>query len=473
MKAKRFSHWPVKAGLFGCDLLALALAYFSSYHLRFWSPLFDTFKYVPIGYYLLAWPVVAAVFIACFSLLGLYETRKLATRLEIFLDCFKVATLGTLLVLPLTFWIRGFTFSRWVVILNWLLLIFFAPLFRWLYRRAIEDLRRRGRDAAPLLIVGSEESANGIAKAVASHPELGYRIEGRLCDTGQGDAPGPFAPLLGEVKDLVDVLHRHGIEAVAVADSGIDPRQEFLILQPCLAEGVRILVAPSLYDFALSVRGLRVVDQSIWYALESTMADRWYNFVKRALDVGVSLAVLIPLGLLFPVIALLIRLESRGPAIFKQQRTGTNGKPFTMYKFRSMVPEAEKILPEIVDLNRIERPAFKLENDPRVTRIGSFLRRYSIDELPQFYNVLRGDMSLVGPRPEELWIARKYAGKERARLQIKPGITGFQQIHCRGTEDFDDRLRHDLYYLNNRSFFLDLSILLETIGVVLTKKGRH
>ena len=138
-----------------------------------------------------------------------------------------------------------------------------------------------------------------------------------------------------------------------------------------------------------------------------------------------------------------------------------------------MVPEAESILPDIVDVSQLQRPAFKMENDPRVTRIGRYLRRFSLDELPQFFNVLKGEMSLVGPRPEELWIAKKYDARERARLQIKPGITGFQQIRWRGREDFDDRLRHDLYYLNNQSLLLDLSIMLETLWVVIKGKGRH
>jgi len=279
--------------------------------------------------------------------------------------------------------------------------------------------------------------------------------------------------MLGELRQLVPVIHKYSVEEVVLADEALDAMQEFLILQPCRAEGVKIQVVPALYDFALSVRGLRVIDNLFWYSLEPTVSQRWYAFMKRGVDLALSALVLTLTAPLFPLIVLIIRLESPGPALFSQRRTGTNGKPFTMYKFRSMVRNAQEMLSKIVDLERIERPAFKLQNDPRVTRFGAFLRRFSVDELPQFYNVLRGDMSLVGPRPEELWIAEKYTEKERARLQIKPGITGFQQIRCRGTDDFDDRLRHDLYYINNRSLSLDLSILLETLWVVIQGKGRH
>jgi len=513
MPGRNSSHWPVRAGLAAVDLLALATSYFTAYYLRFWSSLYSTFKYVPMDYYLYAFPVVVAVFLAGFSLLGLYENRKPYSKLSIFLDSFKGVAVGTLLVLPLSFWFRSFSYSRWVVILNGALLLFLDPLLRSLYQRVVEDLRRRGRDALRLLIIGAGEQARQLVDTLEAHPELGYQIMGLLQGPGADDAaypPLPASPyqgeepdvlplnkgelegvekdnidgnhssdviqdypLLGTLEDLVRVLEEHQIEEVVLADEGLDPQREFQILQPCRAEGVKIRVVPALYDFALGTRGMRVIDHLFWYSLEPTIAQRWDAFLKRVLDVVVSGLMLIPTALLFPVIALLIRLDSPGPVLFRQRRTGTNGRPFTMYKFRSMVAGAEEVLPRLVDLESVRRPAFKMQDDPRVTRVGRFLRRFSLDELPQFYNVLRGDMSLVGPRPEQLWLAEKYDEKERARLQVKPGITGFQQIRCRGSEDFDDRLRHDLYYIHNRSLLLDLSILLETLWVVLRGKGRH
>lgn len=472
MQNKKLNHWQVKVALVALDLLAVVTAYFSAYYVRFWSPLYSTFRYVPIDYYLYALPVAAVVFLGSFAFLGLYDIRKPTGRLTLFLDCFRAVTLGSLLVLPLSFWVRAFTFSRWVVILNWLFLLVLSPLLRGAFQRVAESLRRKGWDQVPLLVIGTGEQARLLVETLQGHPELGYQVVGALHSRNREASRLQNLPVLGELENLVQVLDEYQVEEVAIADEGLDPRQEFLILQPCRAEDIRIRVVPALYDFALGTRGLRVIDNLFWYSLEPTASQRWYQWVKRGIDMTISLLVLIPIGILYPLIALVIRLDSPGSIIFCQQRTGTNGKPFTMYKFRSMVSNAEEILPSIVNLQTIARPAFKLENDPRVTRVGRFLRRFSLDELPQFYNVLRGDMSLVGPRPEELWIAGKYNEKERARLQVKPGITGFQQIRCRGTEDFDDRLRHDLYYINNQSLMLDLSILLETLWVVFCGKGR-
>lgn len=463
----------VGIGLGALDLLALSAAFFSAYYVRFWSPLFTTYKYVPVDYYLMAWPVVALVVLCSYIFLGLYDTRKPASGLQLFLECLKGATLGTIVLLMLSFWVRSFTYSRWVVLLSWFFFVVLDWAVRVSYQRFVEDLRRKGFDHTSLLVIGSGVQARHLLETLKAHPELGYRVIGFLNGpAGKGEEVEGY-PVLGCLDDLVDILHEQNIEEVAVADDQLDAHKEFLLVQPCRAEGVRIRVVPSLYDFALSVRGLRVIDHLFWYTLEPTVTQRWYIFMKRMIDILVSLLLLLPTALIFPFLALAIKLDSRGPVIFSQPRTGTNGKPFRMYKFRSMVPEAESILPDIVDVSQLQRPAFKMENDPRVTRIGRYLRRFSLDELPQFFNVLKGEMSLVGPRPEELWIAKKYDARERARLQIKPGITGFQQIRCRGSEDFDDRLRHDLYYLNNQSLLLDLSIMLETLWVVIKGKGRH
>jgi lipopolysaccharide/colanic/teichoic acid biosynthesis glycosyltransferase len=172
------------------------------------------------------------------------------------------------------------------------------------------------------------------------------------------------------------------------------------------------------------------------------------------------------------LIALGIRLTSRGPIIFRQDRAGLNGRPFAIYKFRSMIEEAERQLDKVVDVQHLLQPVFKPERDPRVTPLGRWLRRFSLDELPQFWNVLRGEMSVVGPRPEELWIVELYDEVTRARLRVKPGITGYQQIRCRGTENMTVRLNHDLYYIDHQSLFFDTYIILQTLWVVISGRGR-
>jgi lipopolysaccharide/colanic/teichoic acid biosynthesis glycosyltransferase len=216
---------------------------------------------------------------------------------------------------------------------------------------------------------------------------------------------------------------------------------------------------------------------------------------KRIMDIVVSGALIILTLPVMALVALLVKLDSCGPAIFKPVRVGINrrramafsgggiapererrredlgGSPFTMYKFRSMVQEAEEMLPCLVDLGTLREPVYKLQDDPRVTRFGRFMRKTSLDELPQLFNVLKGDMSLVGPRPEDVDVVQLYEKKHKKRLQVKPGLTGLQQVTCRGTRSMHKRLKYDLYYMRRRSMLLDILILLRTFFVVIGQHG--
>lgn len=218
--------------------------------------------------------------------------------------------------------------------------------------------------------------------------------------------------------------------------------------------------------------------------------------VKRMLDVVVSAALIVLASPVMALIALGIKVDSCGPAVFKQKRIGVDrrrrgngqienglsherrkrnlgGRPFTMYKFRSMVQEAEEILPSLVNLGALEEPVYKLRDDPRITGFGKLLRRTSLDELPQLLNILRGDMSLVGPRPEAQRIVFLYDERHRRRLQAKPGLTGLQQVKCRGSKSMRERLKYDLYYIRHRSLLLDLWIILKTVFVVFRSRGAY
>lgn len=197
------------------------------------------------------------------------------------------------------------------------------------------------------------------------------------------------------------------------------------------------------------------------------------RFVKRSLDIGLGAAGLIFSALPMALIALAVRLDSRGPVLFTQARIGENGKPFRILKFRTMVDGAEEMLPQLVDVAHLAEPAFKLHNDPRVTRVGGFLRRYSLDELPQFINVLRGDMSLVGPRPEEANIVARYTDAQRRRLAVKPGMTGPMQIAGRGDLSFEQRLALELDYIERYSLRRDLGILARTLPAVFRARGAY
>jgi lipopolysaccharide/colanic/teichoic acid biosynthesis glycosyltransferase len=220
-------------------------------------------------------------------------------------------------------------------------------------------------------------------------------------------------------------------------------------------------------------------------------------FAKRLSDIVISVLLILLTLPLMALVAVLIRLESSGPAVFRQKRVGENrrrakagdrdedgpfaelrkrdlgGRPFTMYKFRSMVENAEELLPCLVDYGALEEPVYKLENDPRVTRTGKILRKTSLDELPQLFNVLKGDMTLVGPRPEAMDVVELYDETCKRRLQCRPGLTGLQQVNCRGTTSMQERLKYDLDYIKNRSLFLDFVILLRTVSVVFLGTGAY
>ena len=220
-------------------------------------------------------------------------------------------------------------------------------------------------------------------------------------------------------------------------------------------------------------------------------------FAKRISDIVLSTILVLLTLPVMALVAILVRLESHGPAIFKQTRIGANsrramvpneggedqvverrerdlgGKPFTMYKFRSMVQEAEAMLPCLVDLGALSEPVYKLDDDPRVTRVGKILRKTSLDELPQLFNILKGDMTLVGPRPEAMNVVELYNEQHKGRLQVKPGLTGLQQIACRGTTSMQERLEYDLHYIKHRSLLLDSKILLKTVSVVILGTGVH
>ena len=195
--------------------------------------------------------------------------------------------------------------------------------------------------------------------------------------------------------------------------------------------------------------------------------------VKRAIDLGGALVTLVLVALPMAIIALIIKVDSPGPAIFRQTRIGQKGAPFRIFKFRTMVSNAEAVLPRLLDLDALAEPAFKIPNDPRVTRIGRFLRRWSLDELPQLFNVLAGEMSLVGPRPEEAAVVTRYTDDQRRRLAVKPGITGPMQVNGRGDLSFEERLQLELQYIDHYSLRRDIVILLRTLPAVVSGRGAY
>ncbi len=239
----------------------------------------------------------------------------------------------------------------------------------------------------------------------------------------------------------------------------------------CEARGIETYAVADLYDISVTSREVATFSDVPLVQLRDAAAHPVYTFCKRIVDVVFSAVMLVLLLPLMAAIALAIKLSGPGPVLFAQLRAGRQGRPFRMLKFRTMAPDAEKRLGELVEIDKLKEPVFKIRNDPRVTRVGRLLRRTGLDELPQLWNILRGQMTLIGPRPEELGVVRFYNEHQRRRLKVRPGLTGLQQVECRGSTSLRRRVALDLVYMKHQGPVLDAYILLKTVIVVLRGDG--
>jgi exopolysaccharide biosynthesis polyprenyl glycosylphosphotransferase len=323
---------------------------------------------------------------------------------------------------------------------------------RWLWRRL----------TPPELtaVIGSGE----LADAIARKAELFTDMHLRVVENGVPSGPDGIAP-----EELDELTSR--VDRVVVASPSVDPDLITHLVLACRSRQVKLSVVSPLRGRALpvlrisQVADLPVFDYETWDVSRSTL------MLKRAFDFCVAAAALVVLAPLFPLVALAIKLDSRGPVIFTQLRAGTGGRPFRMHKLRTMSANAEDSLSEIVRLEELREPMFKLRNDPRVTRVGRLLRRFSLDELPQLVNVLRGEMAIVGPRPEQVDLVERYEPDHRFRLEVKPGMTGPMQVFGRGELTFAERLAVELDYVENMSLGRDLRILFQTVPVIVRGTG--
>jgi len=322
------------------------------------------------------------------------------------------------------------------------------------------------------VVIGPASAANVIARRLATHPEARLGLIGYL-HTGQGGAGEGSLPWLGSIEDISRIAEQHQVERVVVTEEEMSESTAERLIEECKAAGLGLTFLPQHYG--LLGPGIELNRLAELPVLDFRFADppRSTMAMKRSLDVVVSGA---SLALLSPVIALaalLTLVDSGRPVFFRQRRVGKDGKPFTVLKFRTMVVDAEERLGEVVDLAELDQPAFKIRDDPRVTRAGRLLRRTSFDEVPQLINVLRGDMSLVGPRPEEEAVVALYNERQRVRLKIKPGLTGPMQVYGRGDLTFEERLAMERDYLDNLSIAGDLAILLRTPRAIVRGDGAY
>lgn len=461
----------------GFDTIALATAFgFASVVATQASEPFSPNRLTTIRLSLYQVLLLILTLVALRSLLtgfGLYRSRRLDKRLTELWDVIKATAVVTALVAICVAVVEPALFNLRFVAALWFCGTTIMLTSRIVLRWVLDRIRVAGRNHRHILVVGSNSRAIAMANRMVAERELGYELVGFIDDPWNGGPPtshGP--PLLGELGDLPTLLERGLIDEVVVCL----PIRSFYdtvlkIKGTCEEQGLVVRVLSDLVDF----RGTGSDDErdlGLLRTLNSGPLDGFPAMVKRALDVSISLMMLAVSAPLWILVALAIRLDSPGPIMFRQVRRGLNRRPFTMLKFRTMVADAETRFAEVVHLNEAGGPSFKIRDDPRITRVGRWLRKLSLDELPQLLCILRGDMSLVGPRPlfdweydriEHSWIKR--------RCSVRPGLTGLWQISGRSDLPFEKRIQLDLDYIDNWSLRQDLAILARTLPVVLQGRG--
>jgi exopolysaccharide biosynthesis polyprenyl glycosylphosphotransferase len=331
-------------------------------------------------------------------------------------------------------------------------------------RGALRFLWHRLTGLAAGVVIGPAAAVDMVARRVSTHPETRLALVGYL---GPSDDAASELPRLGSIADIAKIAREYEIERVVVTEQEMSELAAERLIEECKEAGLALTFLPQHYG--LLGPGIELNRLAELPVLDFRFSDpsRSTEAMKRGLDVVVSATLLALSSPLLLISAIAILIDSGRPVFFRQRRAGKDGVPFTMLKFRTMVVDAEERLGELVDLTKLEQPAFKIVDDPRVTRIGRTLRRYSLDELPQLINVLRGEMSLVGPRPEEESVVALYDERQRGRLAIRPGITGPMQVYGRSDLTFEERLAMERDYLDNLSLAGDLAILLRTPSAVL------
>jgi exopolysaccharide biosynthesis polyprenyl glycosylphosphotransferase len=408
-----------------------------------------------------------------FSVRGLYSIRPMNSLLTQMRMVITSATVGLSLLIAYYFVFQTPPSSRLLVPFVWFTACIVLCLGRIFVTNLVGFLHRLGFGEARLLVVGSGRLGKLIMQHIAASPNLGYSIVGFLQDTQE--LPSDFGrfKLLGTLDDLAMVIRSMKVDEVVIALPSELHQQTIRSVRLCERLGASFKLVPELYELSLSRIDIEAIEGIPLLGIKQKPLNKVQGAVMRLTDiVGAVLIFLLgsPVWLTF---ALLIKMTSPGPAVFRQLRVGRNGRLFKCYKFRSMMQNAEQVQAKLLAQNEAQGPLFKMRDDPRITPIGKFLRRTSLDEIPQLLNVLKGDMSLVGPRPPLPREVQQYEEWQKGRLAMKPGMTGLWQVRGRSDLSFDEGILMDLYYIENWSLRLYYQILLRTIPAVLFSRGAY
>ncbi|MCI5064143.1 sugar transferase [bacterium] len=480
-----------RIGDFCIIVASFFIAYYGRDSLIYWNDQFqlqlpfEGEQLAPLRDYALVLLVALLSYGLLLQAMGAYTSMRLRSTGELF----GIALSSSLLVflgLAATLFLLKLDLSRSFIALFCFLVALSLAAERAVVLEFLRYWRKRGRNFRRVIIAGGGVQARQLALEIVSRPELGIRIRA-FADLGEetagnGDAfrrqlleagfPHRIGRILLGQTALKSALRRYAIDEVIFTDMLHVVPQVQEMIEVCAEQGIRTTIAADLFSVGLVKSKMSYFGSMPLIHFETPPGDRWELSLKRLLDVVISGILLLFCLPIFLVIALILRITSPGPIFFVQRRVGQNGRYFDLYKFRSMVMNAEEQLDELREQNEMEGPVFKMKDDPRITRFGAFLRRFSLDELPQLWNVFRGDMSLVGPRPPVPGEVNLYERRDRRRLSMRPGITCTWQVSGRNTiTHFEDWVKLDLEYIDNWSLQRDFVLLLRTIPAVLSGEG--
>ena len=456
------------------DAVAIEAAFVFAYWLRFRTSFFGSFGFVmdeapPLSGYLMGSLFVIVVWLVMFRSRRMYGARRNVNLSDELFNIIRIVSVGMLIVMSAAFFYRDFSYSRIVIGLVWGFAIAGITMGRILLQAMERRMYRKGRHLQAAIIIGNGELAEQVYVRLHRHGSFGFDIAGYFAD-----APAPAgsrlatAPCLGPIADAPGFIRAHGVALAFIALTSRDQPRLFTLISECEGINIEFMLVPDMLDVLTSQVRVRDLEGIPFLRVKTIPLDAFGHAVKRTFDILVAGVILLVLSPLLAVIAIAIRLTSPGPVLFRQQRIGLDGTEFAMLKFRSMVAGAERF---------DGKAGLGIRNDPRRTSIGKFLRRFSMDELPQLWNVVRGDMSLVGPRPERSHVVREFGQsvpRYLDRHRVKTGVTGWAQVNgLRGDTSIEERIKYDLYYIENWSVAFDIRILLRTLRAAFTFKEQE
>lgn len=482
-----------RIGDFFIVIIAFLLAYYGRDSFLFWNLKYDWglpftgSELAPLKDYFIVLVVAMIGYIVTLNALGAYSSMRLATSLRI-LRISIFSSIVVFLLLASVLFLLKIDLSRSLILIFCTLTALALTVERYIVLEVLRYWRRRGRNFRNIIICGIGKQAARIGGEIIKRPELGIRIRGfadlaapkkenreevahlraKLKEIGQNRIgriiPGPRA--------LERALKEYVIDEVIFTDMMGIMSEVREVIDVCAEQGVRTTLAADLFSIGMVQSHMSFFAGMPLIHFQTPPGDAWQLVIKRMLDIVGSAILLILFFPLFILIAVAIKISSPGPVLFVQRRMGLNGRLFNFYKFRSMIPDAERCLAELKAKNEMQGPAFKMEKDPRITPVGAVLRKYSLDELPQLWNVLVGDMSLVGPRPPVPGEVSLYERRDRRRLSMRPGLTCTWQVSGRSNiKDFDAWVKMDLEYIDNWSLTRDFILMLKTVPAVIQATG--